>query len=218
MSYYYGNRGGGFLSNVPQVTRNIVIINIIMFAGTWAAERLANTNIMGIFALYSPASSLFRFWQPISYMFMHGGFFHILFNMYTLVIFGSVVEQIIGPRKYLVFYLLSGLGAAALHLCIMKWMGAPNIPMVGASGAIYGVLIAYALLFPDSRMTLLFPPVTLSAKWMVAIFAGIELFTGVTGSVEGVAHFAHLGGMIVGLLIILYWKKRRILFDQDTLI
>lgn len=218
MSYYYDNRGGGFLSNVPQVTRSIVILNIIMFAGTWAAERLANTNIMGIFALYAPGTSLFRFWQPVTYMFMHGGFFHILFNMYTLVIFGSVVERIIGPKKYMAFYLLCGLGAAALHLGIMKWMGSPNIPMVGASGAIYGVLIAYALLFPDSRMTLLFPPVTLSAKWMVAIFAVIELFTGVTGSVEGVAHFAHLGGMIMGLLVILYWKNRGILFDQDTLI
>ena len=168
------------------------------------------------FALFAPGSLYFKAWQPITYMFMHGGFFHIFFNMYTLLMFGGVVEQIIGPKKFTVFYFASGLGAAALHLLISNLTGAPNIPMVGASGAIYGVLIAYAMLFPDSKMTLLFPPVTLSAKWMVVIFAGIELLTGVTGTVEGVAHFAHLGGMVVGFLLILYWKKKGSLFDRDN--
>ena len=216
MSYYYSNRRSGFLANVPEVTRSIVIINIIVFAGCWLSEHLFHTSVLDrTFALWAPGSYMFKIWQPVTYMFMHGGFFHILFNMYTLLMFGSVVEQIIGPRKYTIFYFACGLGAAALHLAIAKWTGAPNIPMVGASGAIYGVLIAYAMLFPESRMTLLFPPVTLSAKWMVAIFAGIELLTGVTGTVEGVAHFAHLGGMVVGFILIYYWKKKGILFDKD---
>lgn len=214
---YYSNRGGGFLGNVPAVTRNIIIINIIMFVATWFAERMMHTDIMGIFALYFPGSANFRIWQPITYMFMHGGFFHIFFNMYTLLIFGSVVEQIIGQKKYLIFYLLCGLGAAGLHILMTTVLRLPIGPMVGASGAIYGVLIAYAMLFPESKMTLLFPPVTLSAKWMVAIFAAIELFTGITGTMEGIAHFAHLGGMVVGFLLILYWKSRGVLFDREDL-
>ena len=169
-------------------------------------------------------------------MFMHGGFWHILFNMYTLWLFGSVVENIIGSKKFVLFYFVCGLGAAALHtgveyLQMQSFMeGAAlgnsvamqNIsmikltPTVGASGAIYGVLIAYAMLFPSSKMTLLFPPVTLSAKWMVIVFAAIELLTGMTGTVTGVAHFAHLGGMLIGWLMILIWRKRGKLFDKNS--
>ena len=198
--------------DIPTVTKNILIINLIIFVAT-----LINENfIVRVFALFYPTSPYFHWWQPITHMFVHGGFLHIFFNMYALFIFGSVVEQIIGSKKFTVFYFASGLGAAALHLLVSRLAGAPNIPMVGASGAIYGVLIAYAMLFPDSRMTLLFPPVTLSAKWMVVIFAGIELLTGVTGTAEGIAHFAHLGGMVVGFLLILYWRKRGSLFDRDN--
>ncbi len=223
MSYYYGNRRNGFLANVPVVTKNILIINIIMFAATLICDkmydnRMLESNIMGIFACYSPESSLFKVWQPITYMFMHSGFFHILFNMYTLLMFGSIVENILGTRKYIVFYVICGLGAAALHFLIAELIGDQNIPMVGASGAIYGVLIAYAMLFPQSRMTLIFPPVSLSAKWMVVIFAGIELLTGVTGTIEGVAHFAHLGGMLTGFLLIVFWRLTGVLFDKKRLL
>jgi membrane associated rhomboid family serine protease len=148
-----------------------------------------------------------------------------------------VVERIIGSKKFLLFYFICGLGAVALHfgvqyLQMQSYMeGAAlgnaaalqNIaeikgtPTVGASGAIYGVLMGYAMLFPESRMTLLFPPVTLSAKWMVVAFAAIELLTGVTGWASGIAHFAHLGGMLIGWLMILWWRKRGILFDQNRL-
>lgn len=236
MPYYYGNYGSenrGFLGGTPPVTRNLIILNIIVFIAT-----LINREFMTAeFALFYPTSRYFHWWQILTHMFMHGGFWHILFNMYTLWLFGSVVENIIGSKKFLLFYFICGLGAAGLHLGVeflqmqsfMEGAALGNnvalqniaviklTPTVGASGAIYGVLIGYAMLFPASKMTLLFPPVTLSAKWMVIVFAVIELLTGVTGTVAGVAHFAHLGGMLIGWLMIFYWRKRGKLFDKDSL-
>lgn len=215
------------------MTRNLIILNIIVFIAT-----LINRDFMTAeFALFYPTSRYFHWWQILTHMFMHGGFWHILFNMYTLWLFGSVVENIIGSKKFLLFYFICGLGAAGLHLGVeflqmqsfMEGAALGNnvalqniaviklTPTVGASGAIYGVLIGYAMLFPASKMTLLFPPVTLSAKWMVIVFAAIELLTGVTGTVAGVAHFAHLGGMLIGWLMIFYWRKRGKLFDKDSL-
>ena len=238
MAYNYYSGGsdsgrGGFLSALPPVTKNLIIINVIIFLAT-----LVNENFMiATFALFYPTSPYFHWWQVVTHMFMHGGFWHIFFNMYTLLIFGCVVERIIGSKKFLLFYFVCGLGAVALHLGVeylqlQSYMeGAAlgnaaaiqniaiikNTPTVGASGAIYGVLMGYAMLFPESRMTLLFPPVTLSAKWMVVVFAAIELVTGVTGWASGIAHFAHLGGMLIGWLMILWWRKRGILFDKDRL-
>ena len=232
-NYYNDGRRGGFLSSVPTVTKNLIIINVILFVAT-----LVNENFMiGTFALFYPTSRYFHWWQVVTHMFMHGGFWHIFFNMYTLLIFGSVVERYLGPRKFLLFYFVCGLGAVALHfgvqyLQLQSYLEGAALgnatalqqieaikmtPTVGASGAIYGVLMGYAMLFPESRMTLLFPPVTLSAKWMVVVFAVIELLTGVTGLASGIAHFAHLGGMLIGWLMILWWRKRGILFDKDRL-
>lgn len=230
MSYYYQENRGGFLSSIPKVTKNLIIINVIVFIAT-----LINENFMiGAFGLFYPSSQFFHWWQVITHMFMHGGFWHIFFNMYTLFIFGVVVERIIGSKKFLAFYFICGLGAAGLQIFtqyieMQAFMNAGTqsalesiaalkmTPTVGASGAIYGVLIGYAMLFPDSKMTLLFPPVTLSAKWMVVIFAGIELFTGIVGWVDGVAHFAHLGGMLIGWLMIRWWRRRGVLFERDRL-
>lgn len=234
-NYYYGGGSGrgGFLSSLPPVTKNLIIINVILFIAT-----LVNENFMiGTFALFYPTSPFFHGWQVLTHMFMHGGFWHIFFNMYTLLIFGCVVERIIGSRKFLFFYFICGLGAVALHLgveylqmqsymqgaalgnsvALQRIAEIKSVPTVGASGAIYGVLMGYAMLFPDSRMTLLFPPVTLSAKWMVVVFAAIELLTGVTGFASGIAHFAHLGGMLIGWLVILWWRRRGVLFDPDKL-
>ena len=237
MSYnYYAGGGGerqGFLSSLPPVTKNLIIINVIIFVATLINEEF----MISTFALFYPTSPFFHWWQVVTHMFMHGGFWHIFFNMYTLLIFGCVVERIIGSRKFLLFYFICGFGAVALHLGVeylqmQSFMhkaaeGATNAvqqiealkytPTVGASGAIYGVLMGYAMLFPESRMTLLFPPVTLSAKWMVVAFAAIELLTGVTGLASGIAHFAHLGGMLIGWLMILWWRKRGVLFDKDRL-
>ena len=236
--YYYYNggsssSGGGrkLLANVPTVTRNLIIINVIVYIAT-----LINENFMvSTFALFYPTSQYFRIWQPITHMFMHGGFWHILFNMYTLWMFGSVLERMIGEKKFLIFYFVCGLGAVALHTgveylqvqgfmaqmakgssdAVQSYAALKMTPTLGASGAIYGVIIGYAMLFPESKLTLLFPPVTLSAKWMVIIFAGIELLTGITGTAVGVAHFAHLGGMLFGWLLITYWRRKGTLFNRD---
>ena len=230
--YSYGNGGSGrrsFLDAIPVVTRNLIIVNVIMFVFT-----LLNEDFMvRTFALFYPASALFRWWQPLTHMFMHGGFWHIFFNMYTLFIFGSVLERTIGPKRFLLFYFVTGLGAVALHMGVQYLQLHPlqvaaasdpsvlpafyaraNVPTLGASGAIYGVLIGYAMFYPNSILTLIFPPVSLKAKWFVLIFAGIELLTGVTGTADGVAHFAHLGGMLFGWLLILYWKKTGHLYDR----
>ena len=203
-----------FLENIPVVTRNLLILNVIMYVAT-----LINENFMlGTFAMFYPASPYFRWWQPLTHMFMHGGFWHIFFNMYTLVMFGMVVERALGTKKFLWFYFITGLGAVALHTLIqwveLTYLGGNQIaamrtPMVGASGAIYGVLVAFAMIYPQARMTLIFPPVTLDAKWMVIIFIGIELLTGITGTSMGIAHFAHLGGALFGWLLILLWRKTR---------
>lgn len=230
MSYYYQENRRGPFANLPSVTKNLIIINVLIFVAT-----IFNENFMvSTFGMFYPSSQYFHWWQPVTHMFMHGGFWHIFFNMYTLFIFGTVVERIIGSKKFLFFYFVCGLGAAAMQIgaqylemqsflasdsqaALNGIMALKMTPTVGASGAIYGVLIGYAMLFPESRMTLLFPPVTLRAKWMVVIFAAIELFTGVAGWADGIAHFAHLGGMLIGWLVIRWWRKRNVLFDRDTI-
>lgn len=224
---FENNSGRGFLSAIPPVTRNIIIINFLI----WIISELSPDFMYEEFALFYPKSQYFHWWQFVTHMFMHGGFWHVFFNMFTLYMFGSVLERVWGPKKYLLFYFVTGLGAAALHTGVewmqcLHWEHIVNTgaaadaiaanrstqalcmtPTVGASGAIYGLLLGYAMLFPDSRMTLLFPPITLKAKWFVLIFAVIELLTGVTGVGGGIAHFAHLGGMLFGLILILWWKK-----------
>ena len=232
MSYYQYNNYNrrGFLSNIPVAVKNIIIINILVMIMT----SLNRPFMIEKFALFYPTSPFFHWWQPLTHMFMHGGFWHLFFNMYTLFIFGSVLERVWGTKKFLIFYFVTGLGAALVHtgvewLQMQYWMNevasgdmaALNsirqlkvTPTVGASGAIYGVLMGYAMLYPDSIMTLIFQPVSLKAKWFVLIFAGIELLTGVTGTGGGIAHFAHLGGLIFGFLLIMYWKKRRTLYNR----
>lgn len=208
----------GFIESIPPVTKNIVAVNILLFIATLVNENFMVAN----FAMFYPSSPYFKIWQPLTHMFMHGGFWHIFFNMYTLLMFGSVLERSIGSRRFLTFYFVTGLGAAALHTGV-EWMQATMFlannsmlnynallmtPTLGASGAIYGVLIGYAMCYPQSRLTLIFPPITLTAKWFVIIFAVIELFTGISGFQDGVAHFAHLGGMLFGWLMIRWWRKR----------
>ena len=202
-----------FLENIPVVTRNLLYLNVIMFVAT-----LINEDFMiGTFAMFYPESPYFHWWQPFTHMFMHGGFWHILFNMYTLVMFGSVVERALGTKGFIAFYLITGLGAVALHTGV-EWLeitylggnltAAMVTPMVGASGAIYGVLVAFAMLYPEARLTLIFPPITLDAKWWVGIFVALELFLGITGTQISIAHFAHLGGALFGFLLIRHWRRK----------
>ena len=211
---------GRLFGNLPEVTRNLFLVNVLMFIAT-----LINQNFMvGTFAVFYPESPFFRWWQPLTYMFMHGNFWHIFVNMWALLMFGSALERAIGSKKFLIFFFVTGLGALLIHFGIqylqvqslvkagaLAQQSLVNIlrtPTLGASGALYGVQIGYAMLYPNDKWTLLFPPVTLKAKWFVLIFIGIELFTGVTGTMDGIAHFAHLGGALFGFLMILYWKKK----------
>ena len=214
---YYGTSRPNFWQSIPTVTRNLLLINIIVFIATFIDDTVLQDDYMyRIFALFYPASPFFHFWQPLTHMFMHGGFWHLFFNMYSLLIFGSAIERAIGEKKFLILYFVCGLGAAGLHLGV-QWfqlqtdpaaaLTVMQIPTVGASGAIYGILIAFAMLNPEATLVLLFPPIPMKAKWWVLIFAGIELVTGVTGTVDGIAHFAHLGGMLFGFLLMLYWRK-----------
>ena len=232
MSYYsYDNGGGGFLSRIPAATRNIIVINVLI----WIMCYLNKGFMYETFSLFYPTSPFFHWWQPVTHMFMHGSFLHLFFNMYTLYFFGCTLEARWGARKFLVFYFVTGLGAAAIHtgvewMQMQYWLGEAAqgsmaaqtsihmlkmTPTVGASGAIYGVLMGYAMLYPDSVLTLIFPPISMKAKWFVLIFAAIELLTGVTGTGVGIAHFAHLGGLIFGFILIWYWKKRHTLYGQD---
>ena len=216
MGYYYDN-GNNFISQIPTVTKNLVAINILMFIATLVNENFMVAN----FAMFYPASPFFKPWQILTHMFMHGGFWHIFFNMYSLLMFGSILERSLGTKKYLIFYFVTGLGAVALHTGV-EWLQARVFiangiaqayqqllmtPTLGASGAIYGVLIGFAMLYPQARLTLIFPPIPMTAKWLVIIFAAIELFSGISGIQDGVAHFAHLGGMLFGWLLIRWWRK-----------
>ena len=227
MGAYYDNSSGSFLErlfgNVPKGTMNIFLINVLMFVATMISK---DGYMMKTFSVFYPTSVYFRFWQPVTYMFMHGGFAHIFVNMWGLLMFGSALERTVGTRKFLILYFVAGFGALLLHLGIMSFQvqqwhaslsagaitaktfyGNLNTPMLGASGALYGVQVAYAMLYPDDVWMLVFPPVRMKAKWFIIIFLALELYMGVTGTVEGVAHFAHLGGALSGALLLLYWKR-----------
>ena len=148
----------------------------------------------------------FQLWQLVSYGFLHGGMFHLLFNLYALWLFGSRIEQAWGSKAFVIYYFVCVIGAALVQLLVSSQSG-DIYPTLGASGGVYGLLLAFALTFPNERLMLLFPPVIIKAKWLVLIFAVIELYAGVTGTMAGIAHFAHLGGMLFGFLLLWYWGK-----------
>ena len=218
------------MRNIPTAVKNIIIINVLVMV----MMALNETFMLEKFALFYPTSPFFHWWQPVTHLFLHGGFAHLFFNMYALFIFGSVLERVWGTKKFLLFYFVTGIGAAAVHIgvqwiqmqALMNSAGEGSMaaiqaihnlkmtPTVGASGAIYGVLMGYAMLYPDSVLTLLFPPVSLKAKWFVLIFAAIELALGIFGTRAGIAHFAHFGGLIFGFILIMYWKKRHMLYSR----
>ncbi len=192
---------------MPPVTRALVIANVAVF--------LLQSNGLSLvesFALWPPgaadfASPGFAPWQLVTYSFLHGGFSHILFNMFGLYMFGSEVERLFGSRFFLMYYFASVVAAGLTHLIITAMIGGPPIPVVGASGGIYGLLLAFGVYFPHRTVVLLIPPIPMKARTFVVVFAIVELVFGVTGTASGVAHFAHLGGMLGGWLMIL-WRRR----------
>ncbi|MDQ3073387.1 MAG: rhomboid family intramembrane serine protease [Bacteroidota bacterium] len=215
--------------------KNLLLLNTILYIGS-----LLIPEMLDVLALYYPGSAHFQPYQIITHMFMHGSFFHFLFNMYALWMFGTVVEQQWGPKKFLMYYFICGLGAAALHYGVMAYeftgfekdlvaqgYGTDTVRVqmdrlkdlprvIGASGAIYGLLAAFGFLFPNNMLMLLFPPIPIKAKYFVMILIAIDLYAGISSRQgDNVAHFAHIGGAIAGLIIMLFWRNRGTLYQSS---
>ncbi len=235
-------------ANIPTVVKNLLIINIIFYAATLMFGGPMMTQVLGVHYFDGPD---FRIWQVITYMFMHdySSLFHIMFNMFALYTFGSSLEYIMGSKRFLNFYLITGLGALALQLAVQGFevynitgsainngsfmidsfkrtisfnpelmsqdqastlLGIYLTPMVGASGAIFGLLIAFGMLFPNAELFIMFIPVPIKAKYIIPIYVILELFLGVKQfSGDSVAHFAHLGGALFGFILIRLWHLKR---------
>lgn len=217
---------------IPTITKNLLIINVLMFFATWVFAR-QGVDLNNLFGLHFFLASDFGLYQLFTYMFMHANFTHILFNMFSLWMFGCVVENVWGPKKFLFYYLACGVGAGLIQLLAQFGefyvMATDQIPgfgfgdvmtvarnsqavlnlwtTVGASGAIYGILLAFGMLFPEQRMFIFPLPVPIKAKWFVCIFVGIELLSALGTSGSSVAHFAHLGGALFGYIMIRYWRN-----------
>jgi len=237
-------RPGGF-TMLPLVVKNLLIINALFFLGTMALQSMG-IDVTKHLALFYPESKLFRPWQLVSYMFMHGGFTHILFNMFALWMFGNVLENVWGPKRFLNYFLITGIGAGLVHALVgfirlntmdvdlppniyaqvyndgynilksgQNWIDARgavnlilNVPTVGASGAVFGILLAFGMMFPNSLIYIYFA-IPIKAKYFVILYGALELFSGISNRAgDNVAHFAHLGGMIFGYFVIMYWKKK----------
>jgi len=237
----YGRRG---FMGLPPVILNLIIINALFLLITFLFKDKINMyNLLGLYYVTSPN---FNTWQFVSYMFMHGDFYHLLFNMFALWMFGSILENVWGPKRFLTFYMVTGIGAGLVQLLVaffrvqsleavlspeqMEYvytMGPElwnegknftdeamaslnriiNIPTVGASGAVFGILLAFGMMFPNTMIYVFFA-IPIRAKYFVLIYGIAELSFGVTGTQDGIAHFAHLGGMVFGYFMIRYWKKK----------
>ncbi len=185
---------------LPPITQALLLINVALFA----ADMLLGQLLTAWFALWPLDSGRFMPWQALSYGFLHGSFGHLFFNMLGLWMFGAELERIWGAKRYLHFYFASVLTAALTQLLVGLFTG--GAPTVGASGGLFGLLLAFGMMFPNRTIMPLFPPIPMKAKTFVMVFGGLELLFGVTGTASGIAHFAHLGGMLGGFLMIRYWR------------
>lgn len=236
--------------NIPDVTKNLLIINVLFFLATFVAQE-RGINLIPILGLHYPTSTFFEPYQLVTSVFMHAGFQHILFNMIGLVVFGSMLERVWGKKRFFIFYFVTAFGASLLHILVQgielhhlmgsfapeiwfdiqngipipngntesfpSFVTAENInksieilwtPTVGASGAIYGLLMAAALLFPNTQMMLLFPPIPIKLKWLALALGIFEVYSGYQNAAgDSVAHFAHLGGMLFGFILIYIWRR-----------
>ena len=192
---------------------------LILNGGIFLLELNSGWHLITTFALWPLASSIpgghfqavphFQLWQLVTYSFLHGGIMHILLNMYALWLFGSRMERVWGSNTFLFYYFFCVIGAGLAQLVVTSVSASHGSihPTVGASGGVFGLLLAFGMTFPNERLMLILPPVILRAKWLVIIYGGIELWAGVTGTKEGIAHFAHLGGMLFGYLLLRYWRS-----------
>lgn len=188
-------------SRLEPTVRALLIANLLIFAAEWLLPSLFND-----FALW-PLAAGFQPWQLVSYAFLHGGIAHLAFNMIGLVSFGNELEQYWGSKRLLTFYTASVVTAALTQLAVTSSLS-DIAPTVGASGGIYGLLLGFAMMFPTRKVIPLIPPIPMPAWLFAVIFAGLELYLGVTGTAAGIAHFAHLGGMIGGWIMIRRWRRR----------
>ena len=184
---------------LPTGVKNLLIVNAIMFFAYYVIGSTMHFNLNALLGIWPLDSGYFRIWQPVTYMFMHANLEHIFFNMFALWMFGYVLENFWGTKRFLIYYFVCGIGAGLLTLLI------PGGLTVGASGAVYGILLAFGMTFPEERIYLYFL-MPIKAKWFVIGYAVIELLEGLFVT-DGIAHFAHLGGMLFGLLLILYWRR-----------
>jgi membrane associated rhomboid family serine protease len=199
------------MHRLPPVTRVLLMANVAIFV----LQQLTGNLLVGPFALWPLPSPEFRAapafapWQLVTYGFLHGSLTHIFFNMFALYMFGGEIERLFGPRRFLTYYLVCVVGAAVAQLAVLAGMDRPPVPTVGASGGVFGLLLAYGMAFPHRRLMLLFPPIPMPAWVFVTLYGLLELYLGVTGSGQGVAHFAHLGGMAAGYVLLVYWSRTR---------
>ena len=240
------NSYGRAFSNIPPVTKNLIIINVIMLLATETSQRVFNFNLIGLLGLHFPASELFRPYQIVTHMFMHGGMPHLFFNMFALFMFGRVLESAWGPKRFFIYFIVTGLGAALIHEAVIAfeyfqvinsmapdaiemvqsrgyeaWASGQNFtnPLagklnallntstVGASGAVFGVLLAFGMLFPNTPLYIMFIPVPIKAKYLVIGYGALELYLAIAQPGSSIAHAAHLGGMLFGYILIKYWRK-----------
>ena len=202
------------LSNLPRITKILLIANIVGFGLQllWGDSRLLGLMLWPLGdGVYDPAGAAPSFmpWQLLSYAFLHGGLMHLAFNMLALVMFGAQLEHAWGERRYLTYYLVCVVGAGLCQLVVGSLavsQGQDPYPTIGASGGVFGLLLAYGMLFPNQRVMLLFPPIPMKARTLVIVYGLFELGLGITGLQSGVAHFAHLGGMLFGWLLIRHWR------------
>ena len=226
------------MNNITPVVKNLLIINVLFYVATWLMSQ--SIDLTEYLAVYYFDSPLFGVWQPITYMFMHSqqNLMHIFFNMFALYSFGSILEAHWGGKRFINFYLITGLGALALQWAVQAFevyqitgsitndistimaLNDPTLnqiyggPMVGASGAIFGLLVAFAVLYPNLEMYIMFIPVPVKAKYIIPVYIVIELSLGVA-KIEGdsVAHFAHLGGALIGYILVKLWRNKTNYYD-----
>ena len=217
------------MNNIPTMTKNLLVVNVLAFLATFVLER-SGIDLTRLLGLHFFLASEFHIYQFITYMFLHGGFTHILFNMFALWMFGSVIERVWGPKKFLFYYICCGIGAGFTQelvqyityemqdIATYQYVNAGGVQMttdayinlwttIGASGAVYGILLAFGMIFPNERLFIIPFPFPIKAKWLIVGYIAIELFSAMSGPGDGVAHMAHLGGMLFGFLLIRYWQK-----------
>jgi membrane associated rhomboid family serine protease len=199
--------------SIPPITRALILANIAVFG----AQLVLGDSFVAAFALWPLGSAAvlgpdsgagFYLWQLVTYGFLHGSGLHLFFNMFALYMFGGEIERVFGPRRYLAYYFTAVIVAAVTQLIVSGVAGANPYPTVGASGGVFGLLLAFGVLFPHRMIMLIFPPIPMPAWLFVTVYGALELYLGVTGTSQGVAHFAHLGGMLGGWLMLRRWRRQ----------